>query len=389
MFENYHLKNLNIRIILYVLALSIMGVLLIYSATNKSTFYAGYYKRQIFGICVGLTAMLVMALISYKLILKLWPVVYILDIVLLLLTRFTGEAHKGARRWVSLPGIGNIQPSDFTKLAIVICLAALIGYFYEKINKPFVWLLVILMVGPHIFLVLKQPDLSTTILMCAMVALMLYVAKLSYKVILACIGIVIPVIGYFIYFIFSHSMEELQELAAANYQLKRILSFIWPGQFQDSIYQQQNSVMAIGSGGLFGKGLNTTTFESVKNGNFISESHTDFIFTIAGEELGFTGCTILLLLLLLLVIECLFIAKNADTMEGRSICIGFATMYAMQTFFNIAVATWLMPNTGLPLPFISYGLSSIISMYMSVGIVLNVGLQRKVKEKEHTIFSDL
>lgn len=218
---------------------------------------------------------------------------------------------------------------------------------------------------------------------------MLYVAKLSYKVILGCIGIVIPVVGYFVYFIFSHSMEELKEIATQYYWLKRILSFIWPGQFQDSIYQQQNSVMAIGSGGLFGKGLNTTTFESVKNGNFISESHTDFIFTIAGEELGFVGCIILILLLLLLVIECLFIAKNADTMEGRSICVGFAVMYAMQTFINISVATWLMPNTGLPLPFISYGLSSIISMYMSVGIVLNVGLQRKVKEKEHTIFSDL
>jgi rod shape determining protein RodA len=389
MFENYRLKNLNIRIILYVITLSILGVLLIYSATNQSTYYADYYKRQIFGICIGLIAMVVMMLVSYKLILKLWPLVYVLDFGLLLLTLIKGEVHGGAKRWVRLPGIGSIQPSDFTKLAIVICLAALLGYFYEKINKPYVWFLIILMVGPHIALVFKQPDLSTTILMCAMVALMLYVAKISYKVILACMGLTIPVIGYFIYFILSHTQEELTQIASQNYQLKRILSFIWPSQFQDSIYQQQNSVMAIGSGGLFGKGLNTTTFESVKNGNFISESHTDFIFTIAGEELGFVGCTIIVALLLLLVIECLFIAKNADTIQGRSICVGFATMYAMQTFINIAVATWLMPNTGLPLPFISYGLSSIISMYISVGMVLNVGLQRQTKEKEHTIFSDL
>lgn len=389
MFENYHLKNLNIRIILYVLALSVMGVLLIYSATNQSSFYAGYYKRQIFGICVGVAAMIVMTLISYKFILKLWPAVYILNMILLLLTYFKGDIHGGARRWLTIRGIGSIQPSDFTKLAIVICLAALIGYFYDKINKPFVWLLVILMVGPHILMVLMQPDLSTSIVMCAMVALMLYVAKLSYKVIAGCIGAVLPFVGYFVYFILSHSMDELKVIAGENYWLKRILSFIWPGEFQDSIYQQQNSVMAIGSGGLFGKGLNTTTFESVKNGNFISESHTDFIFTIAGEELGFVGCVILILLLLLLVIECLFIAKNADTIQGRSICVGFATMYAIQTFINISVATWIMPNTGLTLPFISYGLSSIISMYMSVGIVLNVGLQRKVKEKEHTVFSDL
>ena len=126
-------------------------------------------------------------------------------------------------------------------------------------------------------------------------------------------------------------------------------------------------------------------FFSVKNGNFISESHTDFIFTIAGEELGFVGCVIIIILLLLIVAEVMLIAKNADTPAGRSICVGFATMYAMQTFINIAVATWMMPNTGLPLPFISYGLSSIISMYISIGIVLNIGLQRPQKKKNDII----
>ena len=389
MFENYHLKNLNFRIIIYVLIISTIGVLLIYSATNNSSFYGGYYKRQIFGICVGFFCMLVLTLVSYKFILKLWPLVYAIDLGLLILTFVKGTVHGGAKRWVNLPGIGSIQPSDFTKLAIVICLAALIGYFADKINKPFVWLLICLMVGPHIALVFKQPDLSTTILMLGMVVLMLYVAKLSYKVFFVGIGLMIPVAGYFAYFLLSHSMDELTEMAKSQYQLKRILSFIWPTLFQDSIYQQQNSVMAIGSGGLFGKGLNTTTFESVKNGNFISESHTDFIFTIAGEELGFVGCAILICLLLLLVLETLFIAKNADSIQGRIICVGFAAMYAIQTFINISVATWIMPNTGLPLPFVSYGLSSIISMYMSVGIILNVGLQRKVKEKENTVFSDL
>ena len=389
MFENYHLKNLNIRIIIYVLILSVIGVLLIYSATNQSTYYANYYKRQIFGICVGFALMIILALVNYKFILKLWPLIYVLDMVLLTLTYFYGDIHGGAKRWLTIGSLGSIQPSDLTKLAIVVCLAALIGYFYDQINKPYVWLFVILMVGPHIFLVVRQPDLSTSIVMCAMVLLMLYVAKISYKVIAGCLAVCMPFVLYFIYFIFSHTTEELLELADSYYWLKRILSFIWPDQFQDSIYQQQNSVMAIGSGGLFGKGLNTTTFESVKNGNFISESHTDFIFTIAGEELGFVGCVVIILLLLLLVLECLFIAKNADTMAGRSICVGFATMYAMQTFINIAVATWLMPNTGLPLPFISYGLSSIICMYMSVGIILNIGLQRKVKERDHTIFSDL
>lgn len=386
MFENYHISRLNIRIIIYVLALSVIGVLLIYSATNQSTYYANYYQRQIMGIGIGIALMIVTSLINYKFILKLWPIIYIINAVLLIATLLFGTVHGGAKRWLVLPVIGNIQPSDFTKLFIVICLSALIGYFYGQFNKIKVWAYVLLMVSPVVFLIVKQPDLSTTILIVAMVSVMLYVAKISYKIIVGIFTAVLPFIGYFVFFILSHTQEELIEIAAEQYQLKRVLSFIWPSLFQDSIYQQFNSTMAIGSGGLLGKGLNTTTFESVKNGNFISESHTDFIFTIAGEELGFLGCLIIIILLMLLVIECMFIAKNADSPAGRAICVGFATMYAIQTFINVAVATWILPNTGIPLPFISYGISSIISMFTSIGMVLNVGLQRPIKKKTNTPF---
>ena len=385
MFEDYKLKYYNFRIIIYILALSVIGVLLIYSATNSSSYYEGYYKRQIFGIAVGCVAMIVMSLISYKFILKMWPLIYVIDIVLLVLTRFFGEVHGGARRWVALPVVGRLQPSDFSKLAVVMLMAAFIAYFHERINKPHILLLILLLIVPHIGLIFLQPDLSTTILLVAMTAVMLFVAKLSYKYIIGFFALLLPVVGYFVYFLFSHTMEELVVLADENYQLKRVLSFIWPGQFQGSIYQQQNSVMAIGSGGLLGKGLNTTTFESVKNGNFITASHTDFIFTIAGEEMGFVGCVIIISLLFLLTIECIYIARHADTLEGRIICVGFGSMYAVQTFINISVATWIMPNTGITLPFVSYGLSSIISMYMSVGIVLNVGLFRKVKPREELL----
>ena len=385
MFENYHINRLNIRIIIYALALSTIGVMLIYSATNRTTFYADYYKRQIMGIAIGIVCMLVMILINYKFILKMWPFIYAFNAALLILTLTNGSVHGGAKRWLVIPVIGSIQPSDFTKLFMVICLSALIGVFFGRFGEIKTWFYVMLMVAPVIFLILKQPDLSTTILLTAMVVVMLYVAKISYKIIAGVALFILPFAGYFIFFLVSHTKEELIAIASEQYQLKRVLSFIWPDLFQDSIYQQHNSVMAIGSGGLLGKGLNTTTFESVKNGNFISESHTDFIFTIAGEETGFVGCVIIIILLLLIVAEVMLIAKNADTPAGRSICVGFATMYAMQTFINIAVATWMMPNTGLPLPFISYGLSSIISMYISIGIVLNIGLQRPQKKKNDII----
>ena len=135
--------------------------------------------------------------------------------------------------------------------------------------------------------------------------------------------------------------------------------------------------MAIGSGQLWGKGLNNTTIASVKNGNFLSEESTDFIFAIIGEELGFAGSMFTVVLYLLVIYECLWMARQSKDMSGKLICTGVAALIGFQSFSNIAVATKLFPNTGLPLPFISYGVSSLLSMYVGIGLVLNVGLQRK------------
>ena len=145
----------------------------------------------------------------------------------------------------------------------------------------------------------------------------------------------------------------------------------------DEAYQQNNAIMAIGSGQLTGKGLNNNTTTSVKNGNFIFEPQTDFIFAIVGEELGFVGCCIVIGLLLLIVVQCILIGLRAQDLAGRIICCGVAAQIGFQSFINIGVATGILPNTGIPLPFVSYGLTSLISLYMGIGIVLNIGLQPK------------
>ena len=142
-------------------------------------------------------------------------------------------------------------------------------------------------------------------------------------------------------------------------------------------YQQYYSLVAIGSGQLYGKQLNNTNINSVKNGNFISEPQTDFIFAIAGEELGFVGCTVIVGLLVLTVVQCLMIGRNAKDLAGTIICSGVAALIGFQSFINIGVATALLPNTGIPLPFVSYGLTSLVSVYIGIGLVLNVGLQQK------------
>ena len=135
--------------------------------------------------------------------------------------------------------------------------------------------------------------------------------------------------------------------------------------------------MAIGSGQLLGKGLGNEAFDSVKNGNYISEPHTDFIFAVAGEELGFVGTVLIIGLIFFITLEILLIAKRAKDISGKLICVGMATLIGFQSFVNICVVTGLMPNTGLPLPFVSYGLTSLVTVYFGIGIVLNVGLQSK------------
>ena len=151
-----------------------------------------------------------------------------------------------------------------------------------------------------------------------------------------------------------------------------------PATYADTeAYQQLNSVIAIGSGQLWGKGLNNTDIASVKNGNFLPESQTDFIFAIIGEELGFIGSAVVILLLILIAMRCVSIARVAKDTAGMVIAAGIGALIGIQGFMNIAVATMMMPNTGLPLPFVSYGLSSLVSMYIGIGFVLNVGLQRK------------
>jgi rod shape determining protein RodA len=200
----------------------------------------------------------------------------------------------------------------------------------------------------------------------------LYVSGLSYKIIVGVLAVCIPLAAIFISLILQPGQKLLE-----GYQARRILAWLRPEEYTDLAYQQTNSIIAIGSGQLFGKGLNNNTIASVKNGNFISEPQTDFIFAIIGEELGFIGSCVIIVLLGLVAIECVRMARKAKDMAGTLICCGMAAHIACQSFVNICVATGLMPNTGIPLPFVSYGSTSLVSIFIGMGFVFNVGLQPK------------
>jgi rod shape determining protein RodA len=199
----------------------------------------------------------------------------------------------------------------------------------------------------------------------------MFVGGLDRRIIIGILAVVIPLGIIFISIVLQPDQKLLKD-----YQQTRILAWLHPDDYVNAEgYQQDNSKTAIGSGQLWGKGLDNNEISSVKNGNFISEPQTDFIFAIIGEELGFVGGCVVIGLIILIALECLLIARKAKDMAGTIICVGMAALVGFQGFMNIAVATGLMPNTGIPLPFVSYGLTSLISLYIGMGFVLNVGLQ--------------
>ncbi len=226
---------------------------------------------------------------------------------------------------------------------------------------------------PSLILVYKQPNLSTTIVMMVMFCVIMFVGGISWKLVAGILAVVIPAA----IIIFSIVIQPDQTLIRP-YQQTRIYAWLYPEKYSTTeAYQQLNSIMAIGSGQLQGKGYKTNVISSVKNGNFISEPETDFIFAVIGEEFGFIGTCAVIVLIILITLECFRVARRAKDLAGSIIAAGMAGLIGFQGFLNIGVNTGLLPNTGVTLPFVSYGLTSLVSLYIGVGFVLNVGLQCK------------
>ncbi len=366
MFKQYQLKNYNFRLIVLVLALSIMGILVIGSAKESSQI------KQIIGLGLSLVVMVVASLVDYTWLLKLQWLMYAGSIAILAAVIFFGKEVNGSRRWFEIPHIGlTFQPAELVKILMILFFAKFFMDHQEELQqKNRTVLIAVGLAAPLLLLVYKQPDLSTTICMTLIFCTMIYISGISYKWVLGVLGVGLPVGIIFFSIILNPDQTLIQ-----GYQAGRILAWLYPEKYPDLAYQQQNSIMAIGSGQLSGKGLANNVIASVKNGNFISEPQTDFIFAVAGEELGFIGSCAIIILIFLIVFELLRMAGKARDFSGRVICCGMAALIGFQSFLNIAVATGLIPNTGIPLPFVSYGLTSLVSLYAGIGIVLNVGLQ--------------
>ena len=372
MLRQYKLKDYNFRLVLWVVTLSVLGVLLVGSADSS------LQGRQFMGVMLGVTLMVVLSLIDFSWILGFYWYIYILDVSLLALTLVVGWATHGARRWIDL-GFTRFQPVELSKLLLVLFFAAFFLKHENDLSKFKTVIQAAALIGLPLVLIIAEPDLKNTITITAVFCLIYFAAGLNFRVILTTLAIAAALIVVFLSIVVQPDQKIIED-----YQRNRIMAFIYRenDEYSDDNAQQNNSVTAIGSGELTGKGLNNSSVSSANKGNFIPEIQNDFIFAVAGEELGFVGSAGIVILLLLIVLECLFTSRKAKDLSGVVICSGVASVIAIQSFINIGVATGMLPNTGTPLPFVSYGLSSLESMFMGIGFVLNVGLQNRVRLEE-------
>lgn len=366
MIRQYKLRDYNFRLVIVLIALTSMGVLLVGSADPS------LQKKQFIGMILGLIVMVIVSLIDFSWILNFSWIMYVGNILLLLLVKLMGTDANGAQRWLSIGGF-QFQPTELAKIILILFFAKFFMDHEEDLNTLHTLVKAVVLIAIPLSLILSQPDLKNTITVAILFCIMIYVAGLSYKIIGSILLIAVPMAIVFLFIVVQPDQKLIKD-----YQRDRIMAFLnsEDDAYSDDVLQQENSVTAIGSGQLTGKGLNNNEVASANKGNFVSENQTDFIFSVAGEELGFIGCTAILLMLFLVILECIRVSLRAKDASGKFICCGVASLVGIQTFINIAVVTKILPNTGTPLPFVSYGLTSIVSLYIGMGFVLNVGLQK-------------
>ena len=371
MLKQYRIRNYNFKLAFMVIALAVIGIIAVGSAEES------LQSRQIAGFAFGVFLMIVISLFDYSVILKFYWVIYSFNLVLLTLVIVMGDNRGVAQRWLELGGI-RFQPSEIAKIFLILFFAQLILKHQEKLNTfPYITLCLVLFAIPAA-LVTYQPDLSTTIIICLIFCTILFVGGISWKIILGALAVFIPAAIIMITLILQPDQKVFQD--KVSYQGNRIIAFFNKEEYATTLgYQQEYSIMAIGSGQLTGKGYRNNQISSVKNANFIAEQQTDFIFAVIGEEFGFYGACTVVFLLFFISAECFLTARRAKDIAGTIIAAGVGAQLGFQGFINIGVVTYLLPNTGLPLPFLSYGLTSLVSSFIGIGFVLNVGLQCKQK----------
>lgn len=360
-------KSLDYGLLVIVGLILVMGFFVLQSATLNASIKHGinFVQRQVAWTCIGLVAFFCMLLVDYAKISKYSLLIYGLNISLLLAVLVLGEETKGAQAWIPI-GSAKLQPAELVKILLILGLASFLVPRVGKLNSIRQLIPVFIYVGVPLLLILKQPDLGTGMVYVAIMLGMLLAAGAS-PLLLG--GMIVLAVGGISLAIYAHYTWGLW-LPLKDYQLMRLIVFIDPmvdpRGWGWNVIQSQ---IAVGSGGLFGKGWG---HGSQTKYDFLPEQWTDFIFSVLGEEFGFIGSAFLLLLFFLLIYRGVRIASKSKDTFGSLIAVGVVSMFAFHVLQNIGMAIGIMPITGIPLPFVSYGGSSLLANLIALGLLMNV-----------------
>ncbi len=355
-------RHFDIWLLAAVALLTIAGVAMIQSAIGGNEDLAQTVPRQAIYASIGLVVLILTAAIDYRIWSALSRALYMVVLVFLGLILAAGVVGFGAARWFNI-GIVNVQPSELSKILMILVLADYLSKHKLDIGQPKILIRSLILVGVPAMLVFLQPDLSTAIVLGVIWVALVWAAGARPKHLLALAGIgaIAPMLAW----------PFLQ-----NYQKARVITFLFPdpnAQFGET-YNVIQALITIGSGGWFGKGYGSGTQVQLR---FLKVRHTDFIFSAMSEEFGFVGALIFILIFIFVIYRCLRAASMARDLYGALICYGVAVLLAFQGFFNIGMNLKLLPVSGLPLPFLSYGGSSLLASLLGIGLVESVILRHK------------
>lgn len=375
--SEYYIDYSLIFIVLFLLG---FGLIMVYSASSYEASTSSilgndpayYLKKQVVASVMGLGFMIFMAIVPYHFWRKFDELSYIVSglLITLVLTPLGYEAN-GARRWLKI-GF-SIQPAEIAKLAMILFLASLICKIGKGITTTKGFLMVIGAPLPICFMVWKfTENMSSAVIIFGIAFLMLFVASPNYKIFFAIAAIIL---GIFAVFVFG--LSQIDDISSLGVRSARILAWMDPEAYASGKgFQTLQALYAIGSGGIFGKGLG----QSMQKLNFLPEAQNDMIFSIICEELGLFGGISIILMFLLLIWRFMVIASNAADLFGALLVVGVMGHISIQVILNIAVVTNTIPNTGISLPFISYGGSSVMFLLIEIGLVLSVARGIRVKD---------
>ena len=370
--RNSVLRQMDWILILVVCGLSAIGVLLVWSATQPSLSAAGqdprtYLKKQLLNVVIGLILLFAVTLVDSRQ-LRMWaPFVYGLTLLALVAVLTpVGSDINGARAWFDLPGGFQVEPSEFAKIALILVTAAIFSQARGGAPGVVSLLKVLACTAPLMALVVIEPALGVALVLVAVAVTMIVLSGLRLRIVAGLAAIVAVVV------LAAGGLHLLK-----SYQLARFTSFLHPSaDLNGAGYNAAQAKIAVGSGGMFGQGL---FHGQLVAGNFVPSQQTDFIFTVAGEELGFVGCIVIVFLLGVVILRALRIATTADDQFGMLVASGIAIWFAFQSFVNIGMTIGIMPITGLPLPFVSYGGSAIFADLIAFGMLQSV-------RRHHSLF---